>query len=323
MSKSLEEIQAEIEHCIRVSQRPLRAVELKAKLGIPLPVINEALGRDQDRFQKKPRTLQWGLHQSSDIGEVRPGPFGPARDLIPKNQELYTAPMEDSCASTLLMMAEQQYSCIPITVSGTVDRIVGVFSYESFCSRIVKGQWGKQDPRQLPVKECMESARFIAPETYIDTTVDWSVQEAVLVGTPDELLGILTISDVWAALNDFAEGFVLLYEIERDLRRLISRQLGERLESFLAELNPRRKSRKQPPVNDLQELTFSEYESALLGAKYSSEFQDSLGVGKAILLSDFRAVNELRNAVFHFRKRVTIHDTRTLRRFLDKVQCAI
>ena len=320
MTKSLEEIQNEIEKFLS-DTGPLRAVEIRVRLDIPLPKVNEALGGDQDRFQKNPRTLQWGLNEGSDLAEVRPGPFGPARDLIPKNQVIQFASSGDSCEEILLVMAENQFSCIPVI--GADDKVVGVFSYESFCSRIVNSQWGKQDPLQLPVKECMEAPRFIAPETYIDTTVDWSVQEAVLVGTPEELLGILTISDVWAALNDFAEGFVLLYEIERDLRRLIGRQLRNRLEAFLAELNSRRKSRKQPPVHELQELTFSEYEGALLGAKYSSEFQDALGVGKAILLSDFRAVNELRNAVFHFRKRVTIHDTRTLRRFLDKVQGAI
>ena len=42
-----------------------------------------------------------------------------------------------------------------------------------------------------------------------------------MVGTREKLIGILTLTDVWAVLNDFAECFVLLFEIETELREFI------------------------------------------------------------------------------------------------------
>jgi len=67
----------------------------------------------------------------------------------------------------------------------------------------------------------MEPARFIDREVYIDTETDWGDIDHVLVGTDAELVGVLCISDVFGRLNDFAEAFVLLYEIEHEIRDLI------------------------------------------------------------------------------------------------------
>jgi hypothetical protein len=67
----------------------------------------------------------------------------------------------------------------------------------------------------------MEPARFIDREVYIDTETDWGQIDYVLVGSDDNLIGILSLSDVFGRLNDFAEAFVILYEIEHEIRELI------------------------------------------------------------------------------------------------------
>ena len=40
------------------------------------------------------------------------------------------------------------------------------------------------------------------------------------MGSPDKLLGVLTLTDIYGRLNDFAEAFVLIFEIEREIRDL-------------------------------------------------------------------------------------------------------
>ena len=49
----------------------------------------------------------------------------------------------------------------------------------------------------------------------------------MIVGTAREPLGILTIADVWTILHRFTEAFVLIHEIELELRRLIGRHAAE------------------------------------------------------------------------------------------------
>ncbi|MDP6478815.1 MAG: hypothetical protein QGI75_02090 [Phycisphaerales bacterium] len=52
----------------------------------------------------------------------------------------------------------------------------------------------------------MEEAVFISPETYIDTdrATDWSEVDYVLVGCPETIIDVLTVSDVSGRLDDFA-----------------------------------------------------------------------------------------------------------------------
>ena len=47
------------------------------------------------------------------------------------------------------------------------------------------------------IREAMEPARFVGREVYIDTETDWGDIDHVLVGTEDDLLGILCIADVF------------------------------------------------------------------------------------------------------------------------------
>ena len=71
--------------------------------------------------------------------------------------------------------------------------------------------------------------KLISPDTYIDTDgEDWSNKDFVVVGTASKIEGILTISDVWGVLNDFAECFVLLFEIETELRDFILEVIPEK-----------------------------------------------------------------------------------------------
>jgi len=58
-------------------------------------------------------------------------------------------------------------------------------------------------------------------------STDWSDVDYVLVGTDVKLIGVLCVADVFGRLNDFAEAFVLIYEIEHEVRDLIAEITGD------------------------------------------------------------------------------------------------
>ena len=149
----------------------------------------------------------------------RPGPFGPASALLPVDQQVLSIPDDTIAADALERMVDTGYSQLPVT--NPDGQIIGVFSWQSFGKRVSELHAANVDVAGLMVKDTdLEKARFISPETYIDTETDWSEIDHVLVGSRDSLLGVLTIADVRGRLNDFAEAFVLLFEIENEIRDL-------------------------------------------------------------------------------------------------------
>jgi CBS domain-containing protein len=151
--------------------------------------------------------------------QKRPGPFGPAIALLPENQKIETILVTEPTADALERLAESGFSQLPVVdIHGHVH---GVFSWQSFGRRMSEIHSLGIDLATLPVHETdMEKPRFISPDTFIDTGADWKEVDYVLVGDTDQLLGILTLSDIYGRLNDFAEAFVLLYEIEHEIRDL-------------------------------------------------------------------------------------------------------
>jgi CBS domain-containing protein len=166
----------------------------------------------------------------------RPGPFGPASALLPENQQVETVLVTDSAASALERLVDSRYSQLPaVDLHGHVH---GVFTWESFGRRMSEIHTLGLDLATLHVWETdLEKPRFIAPDTYIDTGADWKEVDYVLVGDADRMLGILTLTDIYGRLNDFAEAFVLLYEIEQEIRDLFGAIYpGDDLQKLMDEL---------------------------------------------------------------------------------------
>lgn len=313
----VDRLEGRLEEYLR-ERDPARASQLAEAMGAPLPEVNIALGANPRLFQKDTRTLKWSMAERRPPSARRPGPFGPARDLIPEDQELAFLQETESVRVALSIMADSNFSAMPV-VDGN-DRIIGMFCHSSFATRCLQLAGVRAPLVDEKVGECMTAAEFIHPDTYIDTTTDWSQNDNVIVGTAEEPLGILTLSDVWAVLNDFAEAFVLLFEIERDLRSLIEGVLGDRVSEVCEEINNNASRPNQRRVGVLEEFTFREYELAVTKRERYALFDEVLGVDRKILLGDFTAVSGIRNDVFHFRRQVTPRDTGHLRAFLDRMR---
>jgi len=280
----------------------------------------------------------------------RPGPFGPAIALLPKDQQLITFPVDATASQVIESMTDARVSQIPVT---NIDgQIVGAFTWRSFTKRAFDLRSMKIDAIELPVKELLEPVFFVAPDVYIDTATDWSDLDFVIVGTPSKPMGILCISDVFGRLNDFAEAFVLIYEIEHEIRDLIrdvycgedlnkrldamnlsfrgpTLEVAKQLTDYITEIGPSAvlgkslsilKRSAARPLESLEDFSFSQYASLICSEGNWPDFQPVFDRMRELVQIDFNKINNLRNIVFHFRRQITVSDTDLLRRFLERLR---
>lgn len=261
---------------------------------------------------------------ASAVGETskavkrRPGPFGPAWALLPKDQQPLTIDDDFQAFDAIDRMIDSGFSQLPVRDSE--GKIIGVFSWKSFGKRVadLRAVRGSLKAGELPVREAMEPARFIGPEMYIDTETDWGDIDYVLVGTATDLLGILCIADVFGRLNDFAEAFVLLFEIEHEIRDLIRDAVAD--QQFVAMITSMNLPEGAPRPTSLDEFTFSQYRTLICSKSNWPAFEGVFATMRELVDADFADINELRNIVFHFRRGITPKDTDRLRRFRDRLR---
>lgn len=303
----------------------IKASRIANELGVDRRDVIAAINSAPELFVRDEDL--WALAQQDPDSQVakptrRPGPFGPARDLIPKGQQLRFINANEPCHVALGIMANENYSTLPVrNAQGTV---IGVFDHAAFAARVEGLRGTNLQLKELcdePVETMMVDPVFLDPDKYIDTTVDWSNVEHIIVGTPDEPEGILTIADVWARLNDFAEAYVLLHEIEHDLRELIRTVAADKLDDWVCGV-------KVPPGTTqpkcLEDFNFKQY-SLLICEKQTRWpcFKPVLLQNRKIFGLEFDKINDLRNAVMHFRCQASASRCRKLRDFRDRLRRAV
>jgi CBS domain-containing protein len=253
----------------------------------------------------------------------RPSPFGPARILVPENQQVICIPSSTAVSDALRKMIDANFSQLPVIDQN--KRIVGVFSYRSLGERVYELQ-DKIALSTLPVSECLEPAKFLGPDEYIDTSnaVDFYEDDYVIVGTPDDVLGILSVADVFIRLNDFAEAFVLLHETELGLRRLIEENLGpEGVSAALEAINTRNRQQRLHgrPLMTIEDCEFHHYIDLVTSKSNWPAFEKSFpSATRELINRELFLVNDIRNDVVHFRRQITRADTVVLNRFRDRLK---
>jgi CBS domain-containing protein len=234
---------------------------------------------------------------------------------LPKGQDVLTVEDTTPAWDAIDRMIDNGYSQLPVTAGG---RVVGVFTWRSFGKRVTDLRRSTIKAVDLPVRECMEPARFIDPEVYIDKATDWSDIDYVLVGCDTKLLGILAVADVFARLNDFAEAFVLIYEVEQEVRDLIVEMVTEAgLPPLIANMKVPENTR---PLQSVKDFTFDQYRGLICCKANWPSFERAFTSVREVVDEDFKQVSDLRNTVFHFRRGVTARDTDRLRRFRDALR---
>jgi CBS domain-containing protein len=227
-------------------------------------------------------------------------------------------PHTSSVFDAIDRMADTGFSQLPVQRDGV---IIGIFSWRSFAKRAGDLRESSIKPSALSVQDCLEPPRFISRETYIDTDTDWSELDHVLVGSASELLGILTISDVWGRLNDFAEAFVLVDEIESELRDLIDGRIEhDEFASLVAGLSLPPGARQPQQLID---LSFDQYRQVITSKSQWPQFARYFTAGREVVDNDIKTIAQLRNEILHFRRRITTRDTDRLRRFRDGLRFGV
>ena len=243
------------------------------------------------------------IEQTSSIAAIhsphrRPGPFGPAWALLPIEQQLLVLESSTPVSDAIERLVDNGFSQIP--VADKTGRIVGVFSWRSLGKRVGDLLATDIKPTELSICDAMEPARFISPNVYIDTETDWGDIDYVLVGNADNPKGILCISDVFGRLNDFAEAFVLIYEIEQELRGLISDVCDD--SSIARMISELELSPHSPWPVSVEDLELSHWGLMICSETNWDVFEPVLHANRELLQTGFRRIDELRDIVFHFRR---------------------
>ena len=256
----------------------------------------------------------------------RPSPFGPAASLLPQEQKIIFISQNENVANAVGMLIDSRFSQLP--VKNSEDKVVGIFSYRSLAKKNYSLRGRPIDFRTLLVGACLEPAKYISPEEYIDTSsaADFRQDDYVLVGSPEKVIGILAIADVFERLNEFAEAFVLLHEIEIAIRELIEKALGEDgLTSALARINERNRNsgHTKRQLESIKDCNFSDYLSLIAGKDWES-FESYFEFSKKDLINEeLKNINTIRNDVFHFRRKVSHSDVSCLRDFRNQLKTSL
>ena len=236
--------------------------------------------------------------------------------IIPADQKVLTVPPSCSVRDAIAQMREHGYSQVPVVDHSTV---LGVFSFRSFAVNAAKASlsdWTQQRcaPGDLRVDEFLEEFQFARVTEEMSRVFDSLDRDnAVLIGTPERLIGILTPMDFLRYLYQVASPFVMVSEIELALRALIRttqdpEQIAALARRCFAALF---KSPDDIPLT-LEDMTFDNYVMLIAHSESWPLFEPIFGGTRARTNGKLREVCDLRNALFHFKREMTLVDHQTL-----------
>jgi hypothetical protein len=213
----------------------------------------------------------------------------PQLQLLPSARRVpLTVTPQDRLRHAETLMLLNDYSQLPV-MSGkrTVD---GLISWKSIGRAHVVGKSGST------VADCMDSeVHVLAADMPLLKAVDEIIRhEVVLVRDHSKkIVGIVTTTDLSIQLGDLTNAFLLVGNIERELRRLIGNRFNvDVLRSFVPPESGR-------VINSVEDLSFGEYLRLLQVPGHWSRL--GLKVEANVVLRRLEDVRKIRNAVMHFR----------------------
>lgn len=208
-----------------------------------------------------------------------------------------TVGVNASIQTALTTMFENEFSQLPVEDDG---RISGAISYRSI-SRVLKSFDGT-DISQQDVGIALEDPEFVEQDRDIYELFETLAEDDyVLVGTSDNLEGIMTRYDVFSFLEDQVRPFLLIGDIESALRQLFAGAFDDvdhQIEQTFEDRDEHNGS--YDPPERLEEFNYWEYQT------FISANWDTLGgyfnADKKFIVGMIEELGEIRNALFHFRE---------------------
>lgn len=222
-------------------------------------------------------------------------------------EEPVTIDLNDTIYEALSLMFKNHFSQLPVIND---DRVSGTVTFKSI-SRMLKSV-PETDIRDKTVKGALVQPVFVdEDEDLFDLFETFAVDEYVLVGSENDLNGILTRYDVFHFLKDQFEPFIKIGDIEQSLRELFRMSvadLDQRIEETFAPREDEDSNYSAP--ESIDHFNFEEYK------RFISTNVDHLPTrvknDHEFVLELLEQVRLNRNALFHFRAEVDEIDHETI-----------
>lgn len=210
--------------------------------------------------------------------------------LDPANRKPLSINRDAKVREAVTLMVQHDYSQLPIMQnSRDVD---GLISWKSI------GEASKVHNKECTfVRECMDSdVEILKHDTPLWKAIRTIAEKDVVLvkNSAKEIIGLVTTYDIAVEYHSLAEPFLLLGEIENNLRQLIGRAKYP-LSVLGAAKDPKDTERKIAGVSD---LTFGEYIELL---QQPANWQ-SIGynLSRKTFIAEMIEVRKIRNEVMHF-----------------------
>ena len=236
--------------------------------------------------------------------------------VIPTNQKMLTIAPTQTVREAIELMQQHGYSQIPVVLNGEV---LGLFSYRSFAKEAARVTLAeltqhKYAPGDLPVDEFLEQFEFFRVTEEMGRVLEaMNKDDGILVGSSERIIGIITPMDFLRYLYQVASPYVMVSEIELAIRALIRIALDENHIVIAARccLAAAYGGEEKVPVT-LENMTFENYKSLISHNKTWSNFEPIFGGMRNRVSAKLKEIGEIRNAIFHFRREITVRDHQTL-----------
>lgn len=221
--------------------------------------------------------------------------------------EPVTIHLDDSIYEALSIMFRRDFSQLPVLLD---DHVTGTVTYESI-ARMLKSV-PNTDIRDKSVKGALVSPRFISEDQDLFQLFEtFADDEYVLVGTKENLTGILTRYDVFYFLRDQFEPFIQVGDIERSLRILFRDHVPNLEQKIEETFTPRENGDPSySPPDSIDHFNFEEYKRFIV--RNIEHLPGRIAHEREFVLDLLEQVRQNRNALFHFRVNVDEIDRETL-----------
>lgn len=272
---------------------------LKAKGLHTIPAITASMPLDRGITfylkdgKKAPRTKAVEEGSQESASELEEPPVSDERSLVVGNLECAErTPEQISPSATvkkaMTTMALRDYSQLVVTTGSR--QIKGIISYRSIAEAYLHGQ-----PKI--VQECLDTTVPIVEqsEPLLDVVNRFNQHTAVLVIRSDKTLaGIVTPADIAAEFGALAAPFLLIGQIEDQLRYLLHKNHPNLTDALTSVAG----STDGPPAV-VSDLTMGELHRVLSNEDHWKH--TGIKFDRAEFCNELDAVREVRNAVMHFR----------------------
>ena len=241
--------------------------------------------------------------------------FHRINSLIPDEQELKTISPSMTAADAIELMRERRFSQLPV-VEGT--EVLGIFSYRSFALEVIKMGKEKVLPGSLLVEDFIEKISFACvTDEFCEVFNSLDHDDAVLIGEPDRLQAIVVPMDVLRYLYGVASPYVLLGELELGIRGLMHWCQDDEQLSECAKTSLSSKYREKELPARLEDMTFDDYVWIIGDGRNWPKFETAFGSTRERTRGKLESIRDLRNDIFHFKRKVSVQDHEDLANYRD------